>query len=57
MKRVKTELVESGLADEVPKTGEKAPDFTLPNIYGDTINSAKLLTQGPLVLHFYRGGW
>lgn len=57
MQRTKTDLAASGLADKAPKVGETAPEFTLPNIYGDTLNSTRLLGQGPLVLHFYRGGW
>jgi len=57
MLRTKADLAASGLADKVPKAGDAAPEFTLPNIYGDTLHSTKLLGQGPLVLHFYRGGW
>ena len=57
MQRTKDDLAASGLADKAPKAGEKAPEFTLSNIYGDSVSSTKILEKGPLVLHFYRGGW
>ncbi len=57
MQRTKADLAASGLANKTPKAGDSAPEITLPNIYGDTVNSAKLLSRGPVILHFYRGGW
>jgi len=57
MLRTRADLAASGLAGQTPKIGEPAPEVTLPNIYGDIVSSAKLLSHGPLVLHFYRGGW
>ena len=57
MQRTRADLAASGLAEKAPKEGDTAPEFTLPNIYGDSVSSAKLLTRGPLILHFYRGGW
>mgnify|MGYP001815379963 CR=1 FL=1 len=57
MQRTKADLAASGLADKTPKSGDSAPEITLPNIYGDTVNSTKLLSRGPVILHFYRGGW
>ncbi len=37
--------------------GEKAPDFTLPNATGMQVNLSDKLSEGPVVLVWYRGGW
>lgn len=37
--------------------GDRAPGFTLPNAAGREIRLADLLSQGPVVLTFYRGVW
>ncbi len=50
-------LKQSGIIDNSLKTGDKIPSFSLPNVKGENILSADLLTEGPLVLNFYRGGW
>lgn len=39
------------------KEGGKAPDFNLPDIYGETINFYELLNHNKIILIFYRGGW
>ena len=39
------------------KCGEKAPEFSLPNAKGSTIQLANLLEAGPVVITFYRGSW
>lgn len=39
------------------KVGEPAPDFELPNAFGQPVRLTKLLAQGPVVLTFYRGAW
>jgi len=57
MKRCKDDLAASGLADKIPQAGSPAPEIILPNIYGDMVDAKKILSRGPLVLHFYRGGW
>ena len=57
MKRTTVELIESGQAGKAPQPGQKAPAFKLPNIYGDVVDSERMLEKGPLVVHFYRGGW
>lgn len=48
----KAKIVETAL-----QVGDRAPDFLLPNASGDTISSADLLKNGPMVVVFYRGGW
>lgn len=52
-------------AAEAPKVGEKAPDFTLPDVHGRPVRLANLLGQPPgggapgswVLLIFYRGYW
>ncbi len=50
-------LADTGIAQNSLKVGEKAPDFELPNVKGESVNLHSLLEQGPVVLNFYRGGW
>ena len=51
------ELVASGQATRALKVGDRAPVFRLPDSEGTTVASAELLTNGPLVVTFYRGAW
>lgn len=39
------------------KVGQKAIDFELPNQEGELISLKKLMSQGPVVVTFYRGDW
>lgn len=39
------------------RAGERAPDFTLPNAFGQKVNLYDELKKGPVVLVFYRGAW
>src|SRR5271156_4012003 len=39
------------------KTGDQAPDFTLPNPSVRPVSLSGLLRGGPAVVTFYRGGW
>ena len=39
------------------KTGESAPDFTLPTNRGDQRSLAEYLARGPVLLAFHRGTW
>ncbi|MGI4814842.1 MAG: peroxiredoxin-like family protein [Janthinobacterium lividum] len=57
MHRATHELIASGAADKALKVGAKAPAFTLDDPDGHAVSSADLLTQGPLVVTFYRGVW
>ena len=50
-------LRKSGIMDTSLKTGDTMPSFSLPNAKGELISSSDLLSKGPLVLSFYRGGW
>jgi hypothetical protein len=49
--------VRSGIYDKALHEGDMAPDFTLQNVRGETVQLAKLLERGPAVVTFYRGGW
>ena len=50
-------LKHSGIADKALRAGDKSPSFELVNTRGTRISSATLLSQGPLVISFYRGSW
>ncbi|MEO9893262.1 peroxiredoxin-like family protein [Aurantibacter sp.] len=39
------------------KTGQKAPDFKLPNATGNLVSLGSLLAEGIVVITFYRGSW
>ncbi|MHA6769636.1 peroxiredoxin-like family protein [Sphingobium ummariense] len=57
MNRATAELIASGAAQKALKAGDRLPEFTLSDPDGKTISSADLLSQGPLVISFYRGVW
>ncbi|NQZ33212.1 MAG: AhpC/TSA family protein [Oceanospirillaceae bacterium] len=57
MKLATKNLADSGIVDKAPKVTEKLPTFSLPNQNGDLVNLSDLLTKGPVVVTFYRGGW
>jgi peroxiredoxin len=50
-------LVASGIAQRALHVGARAPDFSLPEARGATIESSTLLARGPVVVSFYRGSW
>ena len=49
--------VKSGIAAKAKHEGDAAPNFSLRNVRGDTVELTKLLERGPAVVTFYRGGW
>ena len=51
------ELLQSGIMDRVLKKGDQAPQFSLTDHNGEMVGSDDLLSQGPLVVGFYRGVW
>jgi hypothetical protein len=51
------ELVATGIAARSLKQGDRAPEFSLPNVKGDPVTLSALLTHGPAVVAFYRGHW
>lgn len=57
MQRANDALSATGAAARALKTGDLAPDVTLPGADGVPVNLGRLLAEGPVVLTFYRGGW
>ena len=57
MQQATEELVQSGIMNNVLKVGDRAPQFSLPDHNGDMVDSADLLSKGPLVVGVYRGVW
>lgn len=57
MRRATQLLVDSGQADCALKAGDTAPEFTLEDADGNSVNSLALLARGPLIATFYRGVW
>lgn len=47
----------SNKLSQAVKAGNMAPNFSLPDEDGQAVSLAKLLTQGPVIISFYRGGW
>ena len=50
-------LAASGIAGQAIQAGDRAPAFVLPNALGESVALADALSQGPVVLSFYRGAW
>jgi peroxiredoxin len=57
MIRADMELAASGIARSALKAGDRAPEFRLPEVRGGYVQLRDLLTKGPVVVSFYRGGW
>ncbi len=57
MARATTELKDSGIENKVLRTGDRIPDFSLPNQHGEMRRFADFLAESPVVLNIYRGGW
>ena len=47
----------SGILENAKSLGDMAPDFTLKNTIGETVNLQEVLKNGTVVLTWYRGGW
>ena len=50
-------LLASDVSKDAINISDTAPDFTLPNAKGGSLQLSELLKRGPVVLNFYRGGW
>jgi peroxiredoxin len=57
MENATAQLRASGIEGTALRTGQRAPDVTLPNARGEPIRLHGLLKTGPVILVFYRGGW
>lgn len=47
----------TGIETSAKQIGDTAPDATLNNWKGETVQLSQLWKQGPVVLMWYRGGW
>lgn len=50
-------LIKSGLADQSVSSGDVFPDFELPDANNESRTLQSFLSEGPLVVSFYRGAW
>jgi hypothetical protein len=50
-------LIASGRASQTLQVGSRAPEAELTNALGRRVSLAGLLSNAPLVVNFYRGGW
>ena len=57
MHRATEDLRKSGIPQRAIRSGDRMPDFVLPNLRGEKVSSEELLRRGPLVITFYRGVW
>lgn len=51
------EIANSGIVEDAINKGDKAPDFTLQNAVGESVNLYSELEKGPVILTWYRGSW
>lgn len=51
------ELRRSFAGKAVVAAGDQAPDFSLPDVCGNSVSLSGLLQKGPVVVSFYRGCW
>lgn len=57
MHRATADLEKSGILDATVQVGDEAVDFSLKNADGKELSLKELLSEGPVVLSFYRGKW
>lgn len=50
-------LIATGIAEKSINKGSAFPDFSLPNAKNKTLSLDSFLSNGPLVISFYRGAW
>ena len=51
------ELRASFATEKAIGVGDRAPGFTLPDVHGESVSLSALLSRGPVIVTFYRGGW
>ena len=57
MHQATNDLLASDIMDGVLKTGDHAPAFSLSDQNDKLVRASDLLSDGPLVISFYRGVW
>jgi peroxiredoxin len=50
-------VVDAGVLERAKNVGDEAPNFTLKNANGESVNLKTQLKNGPVILMWYRGGW
>ena len=45
------------MTDKALKVGDHAPEFQLPSASGKKVKLSELISRGPVVVTWYRGGW
>jgi peroxiredoxin len=56
-KRAINRLKAEGMEERAVNVGSQAPDFSLPDQNGQIVRLKDLLSDGPVVISFYRGSW
>lgn len=57
MDRATEELIRSGIRSNALKEGDRVEDFILMDAHGSPLRLQQMLSEGPVVVAFYRGGW
>jgi peroxiredoxin len=57
MQRHIEQLRSGAIARTMLKVGDRAPAIVLRNAKGESVDVARLLKHGPVIVTFYRGGW
>lgn len=57
MRRLIADLEAAGVGKDALKAGDILPDATLTSAAGQPVRILELLTKGPMIINFYRGGW
>jgi peroxiredoxin len=57
MQRHIDQLRAGAISRSMLKVGDRAPGVVLMNAKGQTVDVARLLKKGPVIVTFYRGGW
>ncbi|MDP5191397.1 redoxin domain-containing protein, partial [Rheinheimera baltica] len=57
MNTTNEELIAKHIRDNALQVGQKVENFSLVNHRGNILELAELLTKGPAIISFYRGGW
>lgn len=57
MEKATGDFAEAGIGKSALKVGDKLPDVTLADATGQSVSMSALLSKGPLIINFYRGGW
>lgn len=57
MNTTNQELIAQHIKDNALQVGQKVENFSLANHKGESIELSELLSKGPVIISFYRGGW